>query len=116
MWALWSNGHKETVCNAKKAGKPRVLFSAVDGGQVYANMIRAGVVNFPNVIDEPMPEAALEKFYADTGANQSIHPSARSATPSSYSRLTLDFTTAAQGKSMRSEGVGAMELYTADGQ
>ena len=105
-------GHMESVCNAKKAGKPRVLFSHVDGGQIYANMFRVEVP----MAQDPAPESnvGIEKFFADTGANQSLHPNGRSAV--TYSRLSLDISTAASGKSMKSEGVGAMELITPDGE
>ena len=54
-----------------------------------------------------------EKFFADTGANRSIHPNGRSAV--SFYRMPLDISTASVGKSMQSEGVGKMLLYTPDG-
>ena len=124
-------GHMESVCNAKKAGKPRVLFSAVDGGQTYANMIKVSIspegmskmtypsegmskMTYPSPDALPSPPMALEKFFADTGANQSLHPNRRSAT--TYSRVSLNISTAATGKSMRSQGVGAMELFTPEGE
>ena len=54
-----------------------------------------------------------EKFYADTGANRSIHPNGRSAI--TYCRQTLDISTANVGKGMQSEGVGKMLLYAPNG-
>ena len=61
----------------------------------------------------PLPDTVRETFLADTGANQHLHPNGRSAI--SFSRVSLDISTAAAGNSMRSEGVGAMKLYTPTG-
>ena len=115
------NGHMESVCNAKKAGKPRALFSSVDGSQVHANMFKATMPisqtiggDFPSHSPPPLPDTVRETFLADTGANQHLHPNGRSAI--SFSRVSLDISTAAAGNSMRSEGVGAMKLYTPTGQ
>src|SRR6185437_5079432 len=54
-----------------------------------------------------------ECFYADTGANRSLHPNMRAA--SSFYRSALDINTASGEKAMQTEGVGSMRLYTPDG-
>ena len=59
----------------------------------------------------PPPGCVTEKFYADTGANRSIHPNGRSAV--SFYRMPLEISTA--GKPMKSEGVGKMLLYSPEG-
>ena len=59
------------------------------------------------------PGCVTERFYADTGANRSLHPNGRSAV--SYYRQKLDISTATTGKGMQSEGVGKMLLYAPNG-
>jgi hypothetical protein len=56
------------------------------------------------------PGMVLERFIADTGANRSVHPNPKSAF--NYFPLPLDISTASGSKSMKSEGVGVMKLYT----
>ena len=114
------NGHMEIVCNAKKAGKPKALLASVDGYQVYANMFKVSMPLAQNAVVDTLspntnpPNTVCEKFFADTGANQHLHPNGRSAI--SFSRVSLDISTAAVGNSMRSEGVGTMQLYTPQGK
>ena len=108
----------ESLCNAKKANRPRAFMSSQDGGAIHANMIR---VALPANADIPAPDPLCffsedsslppppvgtirERFMADTGANRSIHPNARAA--ATFYRLNLDISTASVGNSMRSEGVG----------
>ena len=55
----------------------------------------------------------VEKFLADTGANRSVHPNPRSA--STYYGQHMDIGTAAGSKSLKSEGVGKMQLFTPNG-
>ena len=100
----------EIVCNAKKANRPRALHAAQDGFPIRGNVVivpdQQSVccnVDVPST-PPPPPGTVYEKFFADTGANRSIHPNGRSA--SSFYRVSLDISTASAGKSMRSEGVG----------
>ena len=67
-------------------------------------------------IMEPPPPIGMvrEIFLADTGATRSLHPNGRSAY--TFSRVSLEISTACIGKSMHSEGVGAMRLYTPEGK
>jgi len=55
-----------------------------------------------------------ERFFADTGANRTMHPNPKSA--ADYYPQTMSISTAAAGsKTLVSEGVGRIELYTANG-
>lgn len=105
-------GHLEHLCNSKKAGKPQALV-AHEGSQLKCNMV---LVDDPRLKTDPEPVCystevsfpippgcVTEKFYADTGANRSIHPNGRSA--ATFYRLPLEISTASAGKPMRSEGV-----------
>ena len=114
-----------------KAGKPKINYGVVDGGAVRANFLRVPEVAAQTVqvsVPEqtnsvtalssicssppPPPGCITERFYADTGANRSIHPNGRSAI--SYYRQKLDISTATAGKGMQSEG-GKMLLYAPNG-
>ena len=63
--------------------------------------------------DVVVPGKITERFYADTGANRSIHPNMKAA--ATFYRVGLKIGTAAGGKSIVSEGVAKMLLYTPDG-
>ena len=120
------DGHKENVCNSKKAGKPQVLAALVphDGVPIKANVT---IVNDATLAASSSLAAAAslcynsvvsdgrvrETFFADTGANRTLHPNTKSA--ASFYRVGLDIGTAHGGKSMKSEGVGKMLLYNASG-
>ncbi len=105
------DGHKEAVCNSKKAGKAQVLLAAEDGAPVRAFMLK---VEDAHTLAVSAPDGKVsERFYADTGANRSMHPSMRSA--ANFYRVALNIGTAAGGKAMQSEGVGKMLLYTSTG-
>src|SRR4051812_34736097 len=95
-----------------------VCFSSVDGYQVQANMFKV-TMPIPKCVEgtplslspitvaqtaidggpTPLPNTVCEKFFADTGANQHLHPNGRSAI--SFSRVSIDISTAATGNSMR---------------
>ena len=60
------------------------------------------------------PATVREVFQTDTGATRTLHPNERSA--ASFSRVSLQIKTACIGNTMRSEGVGSMNLYTPDGK
>ena len=55
-----------------------------------------------------------ERFYADSGANRTVHPSSLAA--QSFYRYPLQVGTASGAKALQSEGVGSMKLFTADGE
>ena len=116
------NGHKESVCKTKKSGKPQVLTASVspDG-----ELIRANITIVEEGDDRPVPSLlqcynttvegkTKETFFADTGANRSIHPNTKAA--ASFYRVGLNIGTAHGEKSMKSEGVGKMVLYTPSGE
>ena len=112
------NGHTEQVCKQKKSGKPRANLANVDGtvGQALLLIVsdspteQAGVVALSaNVVD-----SVSEIFFADTGANRSIHPNFHAG--ATFSRIELDIGTASGNKAMKSDGVGSMILYTPDGK
>ena len=117
-----SSFHSEAACKAKKEGKPKVNTAQVDGSSTRSFCVRVSdpdepeLVHALSVTETTTPPAGfmVEKFYADTGANRSIHPNSRSAT--TYYRQTLDISTANAGKGMRSEGVGKMQLYAPSGE
>jgi hypothetical protein len=86
------DGHKEVVCQSKKADKPRVMMAASaapqDGVPIKANItiVDDGAVSpaplcFKSVVSDGKIK---ETFYADTGANRTLHPSTKSA--ASFSR------------------------------
>jgi transposase InsO family protein len=110
------NGHMDAVCGAKKSGRPKALLA--DGVQIRSNVVIVSDelnMALTTISSEPPPPlgTVCERFYADTGANRSIHPNSRSA--SVFSRVSLDISTASTGSSMKSEGVGQMKLYTSEG-
>ena len=92
-------GHLEHLCNQKKAGKPRAYISQ-EGAQLKCNMVIVGEslpVCYSADVSIPTPPGCItEKFYADTGANRSIHPNGRSAV--SFYRMPLEIATATSGK------------------
>jgi transposase InsO family protein len=111
-------GHLEQLCNSKKANKPKAYSASAEGGQLRCNVVIVSPpapVCFTSDVSSPPPppDCVTERFYADTGANRSIHPNGRSAM--SFYRLPLDIATATSGKPMRSEGVGKMLLYAPNG-
>ena len=59
-----------------------------------------------SAVSSPPPPTGFitEKFYADTGANRSLHPNGRSAV--TYYRQTLDISKVNVGKTIQSEAVG----------
>ena len=65
------------------------------------------------MLPTPLQGMVRETFLADTGATRTLHPNGRSA--SSFSRVSLEISTACVGASMRSEGVGEMKLYNKNG-
>ena len=106
---------------SKKNQKPRVSL-AVDGGAIRPNVnlldnLQNGsemnssspaIVLF-SITEHPTPVGYTpEKFYADTGANRSIHPNGKVATQ--FYRQKLDITTTNKEKLMQSEGVGKLDL------
>jgi hypothetical protein len=64
-------------------------------------------------ISSPPNGMVREVFLADTGSTRSMHPHGRSAVE--YSHVSLNISTACVGKTMRSEGVGKMQVYTPQG-
>ena len=56
----------------------------------------------------------IERFFADTGANRSVHPDIKAA--NKYFPLPLDIGTASGSKTLKSEGVGTMDLQTTSGE
>ena len=75
--------------------------------------IEPAIVNTVS-ISSPPDGMVRETFLADTGASRSLHPNGRSAI--SFSRVSLEISTACVGQSMHSEGVGKMQLYTPSGK
>jgi hypothetical protein len=63
---------------------------------------------------DPPPGMVVEQMFADTGANRTVHPNPKSAY--NYFPLGLNISTAAGDKSLKSEGVGIMKLYTPKGK
>ena len=93
-----------------------------DGYDVYANMICVQEKknfneekNFASsaILPTPLQGMVRETFLADTGAIRTLHPNGRSA--SSFSRVSLEISTACVGASMRYDGVGEMKLYNKNG-
>ena len=114
------NGHKENVCIQKKSGKPLSLAAVAenaDGGALRANLLFVDdgtIPDIPQALNSFVGDGKIrETFFADTGANRSIHPNTKAS--SSFYRIGLDIGTACGGKTMKSEGVGKMLLYTASG-
>ena len=63
----------------------------------------------------PPPQGmVIEKFYADTGANRSVHPSIKAA--DKYFAYPMDISTASGSKNLKSEGVGSMKLFSPSGE
>lgn len=88
-----------------------------DGSAVRANVliVEDGFGPNPVCMTVAAPEGKIcERFYADTGANRSIHPNSRAA--ANFYRVELNIGTATGGKSMKSEGVGKLMLYTPSGE
>ena len=113
-------GHKEHMCKSKKIGKPQALVAAVspDGEPIRANIIiveEDGTQPPPKIqcYNATVEGKIKETFFADTGANRSIHPNTRAA--ANFYRVGLNIGTAHGGKCMKSEGVGKMLLYTSSG-
>ena len=111
-------GHMESVCKTKKRNGPKVLASSVDGAPASANLFIVNLNTESAQVKEereaPIDGKFKERFYADTGANRSLHPNSRAA--ASFYRTTLDINTASGHKSMKTEGVGTMLLYTPSGE
>ena len=124
-------GHRAAVCRGQKIEVPRALMLDSDGTQVSGHMlcvddsmtgpsIELDLRNRAQADMTPVCMTALtqegmtmERFFADTGANRSIHPNPRVA--SEYYRFPMDISTAQGNKAMRSEGVGRMDLFTPSG-
>jgi hypothetical protein len=114
------NGHKESVCRTKKAGRPQVMaaIESPDGVPIRANIvlvdegtsISTDLQCYNSIVSDGKVK---ETFFADTGANRTLHPNTKAA--ASFYRVGLTIGTAHGGKSMKSEGVGKMLLYTASG-
>ena len=104
----------ESLC---KRSKSKANFGVVDGSATRANTVIVSEPDMSNAISGVQvlssitapPGCVTERFYADTGANRSLHPNGRSAI--SYYRQKLDISTATTGKGMQSEGVGKMLIY-----
>ena len=110
-------GHKQSVCRSRPRAN-LALESGQDGNSIYANMISVKAMS-KNIIasavsTSPPNGMVRETFLADTGATRSLHPNGRSAY--SFSRVSLEISTACVGKTMQSEGVGSMKLYTPEGK
>jgi hypothetical protein len=102
--------HKEEVCKKKAAGQPQVNFT------VAAHVVTVG--SFPQTdplcLTTRLDGMAKETFYVDSGSNANIHKNYRAA--SSFYRTSIDIGTASGLKSMQSDGMGSLMLYTADGK
>lgn len=112
-------GHKDVVCHDKRSGKPKALVAVAaqgEGVQVRANLtiVDEGTSQGVAMAIKAPDGSVCEKFYADTGANRSMHRNMRAA--ANFYRIGLNIGTAAGGKVMRSEGVGKMMLYTPSGK
>jgi transposase InsO family protein len=107
--------------------KPKTLSEEVyveqNKGEIFSNAFLVEEKNTyvqnviaPTDIQAPPPPQGMviEKFYADTGANRSVHPNNKAA--DKYFPLALDISTAAGSKSMKSEGVGTMKLFAPSGE
>jgi len=110
-------GHKQNVCRSRPRAN-LALQPEQDGGSICANMISVKAMSKKirsATVSVPSPPIGMvrEVFLADTGATRSLHPNGRSAY--SFSRVSLEISTACVGKSMHSEGVGSMKLYTPEG-
>jgi hypothetical protein len=122
-------GHKEEVCRKKKSGGPKAMHLNADGTAVVSNLVvvqddspaqanllfadhggvtQALATNVPNGY-------ACERFFADTGANRHIYPNHKSAA-ASFHRQKIPIGTAQGNKTMTSDGVGSMILYTSSGE
>lgn len=108
-------GHTESSCHAKQRGAPQVLMAdQADGAIAEAHIIVANmnIAKVDNCEEEDDP--MCERFYADSGANRSLHPDCSVA--HSFQAKTVDINTAAGGKTLKAEGVGRMQLRTPNGQ
>ena len=111
--------HKEDVCISKAKGFAKAMsVKAPDGVSLSANVVMLYEPQDteyvePVCMSTKIGETVKERFYADTGANCPIHTNMRSA--ASFYRTTMDINTASGRKSMTSDGVGKMLLYTPDG-
>jgi transposase InsO family protein len=113
-------GHKEEVCRKKKSGVPKAMHLNADGTAVVSNLVIVqdrDVAAQANIscVDEDLTDGSVcERFIADTGANRHISPQLDSA--SSFQRQQISIGTAQNDKSMTSDGVGSMTLYTPEGK
>ena len=111
------------MCRKKKAERPRMLLveapdepNVDDSGTVHANVVLVDEGESANTQCHLLvaPDGKItERFYADPGANRSMHPNIRAA--AIFYRLGLNIGIAAEGKNMQSDGVGKMLLYTPQG-
>jgi hypothetical protein len=92
------NGHKENVCIQKKSGKPQVLAAVAehaDGGAIRANLLFVDdgtISDIPQALNSYVADGKIrETFFADTGANRSIHPNTKAS--SSFYRIGLEIGT-----------------------
>jgi transposase InsO family protein len=88
-----------------------------DGMHVRANVVIVSERAAPEPVCMTVSAPAgmvCERFYADSGANRSVHTNLRAA--ASFYRQELEIGTATGGNTMRSEGVGKMALYAPNGQ
>lgn len=92
----------------------QIFFVCVTLPLPVANVVMVGdLVPSPVCLSAKTGDTVCERFYADTGANRSIHPNIKSAV--NFYRKSIDISTASGYKSMQSEGVGKMLLYTPTG-
>ena len=115
--------HSESVCHDKKIGKARVNLAMVgDGDEICANTMlvedsdlqKAKTEIEISVLTASTRDGICEKFIADSGANQHLHPNFRSA--SSFYRVGLKIGTATGPNQMVSDGVGSMIMYAPNGK
>ena len=65
------------------------------------------------IVKKDPDKIRIEKFYVDTGANRTVHPNPKAS--DKFFGLKIDISTASGDKVLKSEGLGTMKLYSADG-
>jgi len=97
--------------NSNPKPRPEVATNAAVCGVRLENPTTSVMLAKAEKITKVPEGMELERFIADTGANRTIYPNARSAFE--YSRLPVDIKTAS-GAGIKSDGIGKLKTYTPD--
>jgi len=106
-------GHHESVCKAKVKARMDDA-QDYDGREACANLL---IVASPKCLrvwaSEGEAMQGRERFYADSGANKHLHPEATAA--ATFTSHAIDVNTAEGTRAFKTDGMGAMDLETPNG-